>query len=127
MTTIKNLMGSGTSAIAAQATATGIPSVGLTATGSTQGTALPLPTDFNVFTTVAASTGTILPATQNGYGAMGDDITIVNHGANPLTVYPPVGGNVANGATNAGFTVNATKTAFFVNVGANTWAASVSA
>lgn len=121
MTTIRNLMGTGSSGAAAQA-AVGMPSNNLTATGNSQGTALPVPSDFNVFTTVAASTGAILPVSNTA-----DWITVVNHGANSLTVYPPTGGKIANGAANAGFTVAATKTAQFQCIDTINFAASVSA
>lgn len=124
MTTIKNLMGTGSSGIAAQA-ATGMltaASNALTATGNSQGTALALPTDFNVFTTVAASTGAILQqATPT------DWITVVNHGANALTVYPPVGGSISTLSTNAGFSVPSGKVAQFQALTASNFAASLSA
>lgn len=129
MPTQANLMGAGCAALQARASM-GFPSTGLTATGSTQGAALVLPSDFNVFTTVAASTGAILPAASFQYQVT-DTVITVNHGANPLTVYPPTGGKVATGATNAGLAVPAGKTAWFLLVdstaGANIWAASVSA
>jgi hypothetical protein len=108
----------------------GFPSGGLTGAGSTQGTALALPSDFNIFTTTAASTGAILPASGFQY-QITDTIIVVNHGANSLTVYPPTGGKVSTGSTNAGMAIPSGKTAWFLlvdaTVGANIWAASVSA
>jgi hypothetical protein len=121
MTTIANLMGTGSSGAAAQA-AVGMPSVNLTATGNSQGTALALPSDFNVFTTVAASTGAILPTSRTG-----DWLTVVNHGANTLSVYPPTGGKIANGSANAAFSVAANKTAQFQCIDSINFAASLSA
>jgi hypothetical protein len=124
------VMASGESA--QQSTAQGgIVSSGLTATGNNQATALALPTDFNVFTTVAASTGAILPGAQDTSATPGivlptDQITVVNHGANTLSVYPQSGGKIANGSANAAFSVPANKTAFFLYLGQNAWAASVS-
>ena len=97
MTTIRNLMGTGMQGSQAQACATGMLKNSLTAAGSSQGTALAIPSDFSVFTTVAASTGAIMPANC----LPGDWFTIVNHGANALSIYPPVGGKIKNGATNA--------------------------
>lgn len=86
----------GMSAPAAQASV-GVSATGLTATGSTQATALQLGADVNKFTTVAASTGCILPA-MNG----GDNIVVVNSGANALSLYPPVGASInALGANTA--------------------------
>lgn len=109
----------------------GIPSTGLTATGSGQSTALALPTDFNVFTTVASSTGAQLPwgvdGTTVGPVQLADEITVVNHGANTLSVYPQTGGKIANGSANAAFSVAATKTAYFTYIGSGNWAAALSA
>lgn len=121
MTTVKNLMGAGNSGLQAQASV-GILANSLTALGNSQGTALALPSDFNIFTTVAASTGTILPT-----GAPGDWYTVVNHGANSLSVYPPTGGKIANGTANAAFAVAATKTAQFQCIDGTNYAASLSA
>lgn len=121
MTTQKNLMGTGTSPLGAQA-AVGMITNTLTATGSNQGNALALPSDFNVFTTVGASTGAILPNSLPG-----DWITVVNHGASTLSVYPPTGGKIANGSANAAFSVAATKTAQFQAISTTDYAASLSA
>jgi len=127
MTTIKNLMGLGTSGALAQASCTGMLQNNLTALGSSQATALLAPSDFMVFTTVAASTGVILPAALNGAANPGDYYTVVNHGANSLSVYPPVGGKISTGAANAAFAVASGKTAFLVCIDGTNWAASVSA
>lgn len=89
----------GFSAIQAQATQ-GIPANNLTATGTTQGNAFPLPADVCKFTTVAAGTGTILPACNGG-----DSGTLYNGGANALLIYPPVGGKINGLGTNAGYSV----------------------
>jgi len=72
----------------------------LTATGSTQGTALLLPADVNYFTTVAASTGAILPSMTKG-----DSVILYNKGANALSVYPPVGGVINGLSANAAYSV----------------------
>lgn len=121
-------MGSGCPALQAQASV-GIlnsNSSSLTATGSTQGTALLIPSDFNIFTTVAASTGAILPTT-GPQCQQADSFIVVNHGANALSVYPPAGGKIANGTTNAALSVPASKTAWFLSLGSNNFAASLSA
>lgn len=123
MTTINNLIGTGTAPLQAQATATGILSNSLTATGNSQGTALTLPSDFCVFTTVASSTGAILPSNCN----VGDWYTVVNHGANTLSLYPPTGGKIANGSTNAAFSIGANKTAQVICITPTSFAASLSA
>lgn len=78
----------------------------LTATGTTQGTAATLGADQNRFTTVPASSGCILPAMNPG-----DSIVVVNAGANPLALYPPVGGQINALGNNAAYSI-ATTTPF---------------
>ncbi len=121
-------MGSGCPPLQAQASVGLLSSNSnnLTATGASQGTALALPSDFNIFTTVAASTGAILPAASSQNNPA-DSYIVVNHGANALSVYPPTGGKIANGAANAAFSVAANKTAQFLHLGSGNYAASVSA
>lgn len=125
MPTQANLMGSGCPALQAQASV-GLVKTGLVATGNSQGTALSLPSDFNVFSTTAASTGAILPATGVNV-QLGDSYIVVNHGANALSVYPPVGGTIGTTSANTALSVPAGKTAYMTVVGTNAYAASVSA
>jgi hypothetical protein len=84
-----------------------------------------------IFTTVASSTGVILPwgvdGTTSGPLQLADEITIINHGANTLSVYPQTGGKIANGSANAAFSVAATKTAYFTYIGGGNFAAALSA
>lgn len=92
---------------------------GLTAAGSTQGTALALDyTTFQRVTTVAASTGVRLPA-----ATVGARIVVFNKGANSLTVYPATGEAINNGAANAAFSggVAAQRSCMFVCMVAGTW------
>lgn len=85
-----------------------------TATGTTQATALLVTTEYFEVGTAPASSGVILPTPQQVGGLQpGDRFTVVNHGANALTVYPPVGGKIANGATNAGVSLAAGKAGVF--------------
>lgn len=128
MPTITNYLGTGNSPATAVASLGQLNSSSnaLTATGSSQGTALAVPTDFCVFTTVAASTGAILPASSTQVNPT-DVYYVVNHGANALSIYPPTGGKIANGSANAAFSVAANKMATFVSLGSGNWAASVSA
>lgn len=126
MPTQGNLLGANCPPLQAQAFV-GLFTNSLTATGSSQGTALAIPSDFVVFTTVAASTGGILPASTGNVAQPGDTYIVVNHGANALSVYPPNGGKIANGSTNAAFSVAASKTAWFLSLGSGNWAALVSA
>lgn len=127
MPTQTNLMGSGCAALQAQASVGLLSnsSNSLTATGASQITALAIPSDFDIFTTVAPSTGAILPAagSQNNPA---DSYIIVNHGANPLSLYPPAGGKIANGTVNVAFSVPANKTAFMFHIGFGNYAASLS-
>ena len=105
------MMGVGTPPMMAQVTVGTVTNT-LTASGSTHGTALAISDDVNIFTTVAASTGTILPGST--LVSAGDNILVVNYGANALTVYPPTGGKINNGSANAGVSVAANKNAEFV-------------
>lgn len=88
----RNLMGGSFSAGQANA-ATGNADVrnNLTATGSSATDALSIGSAVNRFTTVASSTGAILQALQGA-----DELVVVNHGANALTLYPPTGGTINN-------------------------------
>ena len=95
---------------------------GLTATGSTQATALALYADNNGFTTVAASTGAQLPAASPG-----DEVFVWNGGANALSVYGQTGENIGAGAANAAFSVAANKGCGFVKLTATLWAPNLSA
>ena len=105
----------------------GTASDNLTATGNSQGTALLCPSDVNVFTTVAASTGCILPGSA-APAAPGDEIVVTNLGANALSVYPQTGGAIQTGAANAAFSVATAKTAKFIcRTGSLNWIALLSA
>jgi hypothetical protein len=115
------IMGTGNSAAAASAIV-GITAAGLTAAGSTQATAVALGADNNFFSTVAASTGAILPT-----GNPGDTIFVYNGGANSLTVYPPVGGTINNLSANTGLALATTKSGSYVCAGGTTWASFLSA
>lgn len=95
------LVTAGLSAIQAQAIQ-GTAANNLTATGSTQGTALPLPADVCKFTTVSASTGAILPPANPG-----DSGSVFNGGASALSLYPPVGGKVNGLGTNTAYSIAA--------------------
>lgn len=76
---------------------------GLTATGSSQSDALQVTSQYNGFTTVAASTGAIL----DSQSAAGDWQVIYNGGANTLKVYPISGASINAGATNAAYSLPA--------------------
>jgi hypothetical protein len=84
-------------------------SANLTATGSNAATALSLTADFNIFGTVAASTGAMLPAAEGQ-----PDQVIYNGGANALSVYPQTGEIINGLSAGAAFSVGAGKAAIFV-------------
>ena len=116
------LVASGIAAPAAAAIQ-GLVANNLTALGTTQANALPLPGDVNRFTTVAAGTGTVLPAMNPG-----DEVIAFNGGANALLIYPPVGGKINGLGTNAGYSVaTATPTVFVVCIDPATYIATQSA
>jgi hypothetical protein len=84
---------------------------GLTALGSGQSTAFPLiPGAAHEFTTVASSTGAILPVPPKGPPVT---VVVTNAGASTLSVYPPSGGTVAGGGTNAAYSLTAGNSATF--------------
>ena len=89
---------------------------GVTAAGTTQGTAASVYGDNVVVTTAASSSGVILSGPAFGPG---DDVFITNQGANTLSVYPPVGGQINALGANAAFSIAAGKQTFFRSVGGN--------
>lgn len=93
------MVAAGFSAIQTQA-AQGTAANNLTATGNSQGTALSLPADICKFTTVAASTGAIIPPANPG-----DCGTVFNGGGNALSLYPPTGGKINAVATNSAYSI----------------------
>lgn len=103
----------------------GVPNTGnpLTATGTTQATAKQVATDFEVYGTVAAASGCILPT----FCTVVDQGWIFNHGANALLVYPPVGGKISTLALNAGLSVPVGKGLFWICLDNLNFGASVSA
>lgn len=90
---------------------------GLTAAGSTQGTALALDTTtYQRVNTVAASTGVRLPA-----AVAGTRIVVFNMGANALAVYPATGETINALAANAALSIVAGKGAEFICCGTGAW------
>jgi hypothetical protein len=122
MTFKSNLMGTGTPGAQAGAI-TGGALVGQTATGSTVADAFALSTSHTQFTTTASGTGAILPS----FMQVGDDCSVYNNGANALLVYPLTGAKINNGATDAGFSVAANKSAHFVMLSSTLFGANLSA
>lgn len=90
----------------------------LTATGTTQTDAFPLigGTAFHEFTTVASGTGCRMPVSP-----LPITVVISNAGAETLNVYPPSGGTIDGGSTDAAVTIAATKSGSFWAAGPLTW------
>ncbi|MCW2286855.1 hypothetical protein M2323_004667 [Rhodoblastus acidophilus] len=86
---------------------------GLVAQGTTQGSALPIQATYNVFATVATSSGAVLPSGVSRNG----EVVVKNGGANALAVYPPVGNSINNGSTNASVSVAAGAATRFISDG----------
>lgn len=121
MSLANNLMGLGMSPLQASALGfIGTEVTGLTATGSTSADALQLASGVSQMSTVAASTGVILPA-SGGLAA------VINNGANTLTVYPGAGRQINNGTVSTGgYSIAAGKTALFITAGGVRWIATLS-
>jgi len=107
----KDMMGAGLTGPQAR-NINGVGEGGKTATGTNQATAYALTTCSTEFTTVAASTGAILPDTTKQVLG-GDILAVYNQGASTLTVYPPVGFRIGLAATNAGVSIATGKSALF--------------
>jgi hypothetical protein len=92
---------------------------GLTATGTNQATALNLAnrSSLQEITTVAASTGVILPVPRTP----GTSITIANQGASTLAVFPQVGGTIDGGSANASISLAAGKSSTFEASSLTNW------
>lgn len=96
--------------------------LGLTAAGSTQGTALAIPSgqDASIFTTTGSGTGAILPSAGL---TRGEEYVVANHGANALLIYPATGGTIGNASVNAGYSLASGKTGYFIYIGNQQWTA----
>lgn len=82
-----------------------------TATGTTQGTALVMQTEWIEVTTTPLNSGVMLGA----FGA-GVPSTVFNRGANPLRVYPPVGSQIDTLGVNGAYGLAAGKMQTFSQV-----------
>lgn len=123
MALAKNQMGLGVAAAEASGDFIATVATALTATGTTQGTALLVSADMNFVSTVGANSGVII---YNG--VVGDSLGVFNDGgANPLTVYPPVGSKINNLATNAGMTLGANTVVWLMKATATRWVGILSA
>jgi hypothetical protein len=89
---------------------------GITAAGSTQGTATSLTRPINVVSTVSASTGVILPTVPAGAR-----VIVMNTSGTALNVYPPSGAIINSAATNAAYSQPAGARLEFISVSATQW------
>ena len=89
---------------------------GITAAGSTQGTATTLTRPINVVSTVASGAGIILPTVPAGAR-----IIIVNTSENALNVYPPSGAVINSGSTNAAYSQPAGARLEYFSVSTTQW------
>lgn len=87
----------------------------LTATGSTQATAFPLPSRVNYFSTVPSGSGCMLPQATVSSGI---EITIINRGANALLVYPSPGGQIEALGVNTPISVDPGSAAVLITMNA---------
>lgn len=69
---------------------------GISAAGTTQGTATTLDADKNFISTAASGSGVVLSVNAIG----GDDQFVYNGGSNPMKVYPPSGAQINSLGTN---------------------------
>ena len=89
---------------------------GITASGTTQATATLLSAQTNVVSTVAPSGAVLLPGVVEG------SVSVLNRGANPLSVFPPLGGQIENYGTNIAATIAVSGNAEFVtSPGSGQW------
>src|ERR1035437_4801340 len=94
MARTREIVGAGISPLAAS-NITGSETTGATAAGTTQANAYAIGSAMVEFTTLAASTGAVLPTGSD----LGDTFYIWNGGASTLTLYPPGTDTVNNGST----------------------------
>lgn len=126
---LTQMIGTGTSPNMAAAIS-GTLQTGQTALGTTQANAFAIFNNYTHFSTVAAGTGAVLPpvsATAGLAAQQGDEYEVYNYGANALLVYPGLGAAVGIGATNAGFSVAAGKSAKFTLLTTTLWGVILSA
>lgn len=115
MAIVQRIMGSGIqpqAAINIQGSFVG----GITAAGTTTADATLLSGGVNYVSTTASSTGVKLPAV-----AIGDSVTVLNGGAQTLSVYGQSGESIFSGAADAAYSVVTLVGATFYKVTATLW------
>lgn len=96
-----------------------VPAYGLTAAGTTQGTATLLPSlSRNIVTTIAAGTGVRLPLAS---AAVDAQIQVFARGASPLLLYPGASDQIEAFGVNTPVTINIGGDAVLTYGGSNLW------
>lgn len=119
---IRAMMSSGLSSGAAKSVV-GAVGFELTSSGLTQDAAYEMVHGVNVFTSVFASTGTIL----NSEMEVGESVLIINATGNDLKVYPTVGADIDGATTNTAITLAASGRCIITKVASDVYASFVGA
>lgn len=127
MPTTRNLLGSGTAPLQAQATV-GVPTASFTAAGSGVQAGTVLPSDFVVCTAATGSFYAQMPTGSTVGASLGDTYVFVNHSGSTVQMSPATpAGKIANGSAGAAFAITTGKTATFYYIGSENWGANLSA
>lgn len=127
MPTSRNLMGSGCPAVQAQASV-GVATTSFTAAGSGVQAGTVLPSDLVICTAVSGSSYAQMPTGATVGAALGDSYIFVNHSGSTVQMSPATtAAKIANGSAGAAFAITTGKTAYFIYIGSDNWAASLSA
>ena len=118
MTIQREILGAGGGAALAQAVS-GTRDLTMTAAGATQATATDLASANNVVTTCTEAAGGVILVSKD----VGDTILVINATANNLRVYPPTGGAINGGTTNAPAVLGAYRGANFYQINATDFGA----
>jgi hypothetical protein len=119
----KDLIGTGVSDLQARFLGDNPPaSITAAGTTSTDATAFLVAQNFNLIT-ATGSDGVRLPAGTS----LERSYIVVNTSASTVLVYPPAGGNLAGGTTDAALSLLSRKTAIFWRYSATGWAYNMSA
>lgn len=123
MSFAKNVIGAGVAPGAAAVDVISVVKTGISAAGTTQGTATTVQSDANLVSTASANQGVIL---YNG--DVGDSCFVFNDNTGVgIYVYPPVGSTINNLATNAGMVLPNNTQVLMTKVTATRWLAHLSA
>src|SRR3990167_10399786 len=114
---VRNIMGAGVAAGLANVLLGDVQD-SMTAAGTSQSDAQNIGAAIARFTTVASGAGAILPA-----GSVGDELLIINAGANALSLYPPIGHAINAGSTNAAFSIPTASSTGFKRISNLLWIA----